>query len=475
MKKIICKILAIMLGFSIVVITPAPVSVKADTGDFATFSIIAVSQSVFQYGPGKAITFTISNPNYEENVKFQIFNSKNKLIRTFLDDGFFSSIMSVSWDGKDTAKKYVADGTYKFKATAGKSYKLYYFKVKKKLLASDSSANKYGFLKMYGISVKIPSTWLVNYTYGSSYGRCIYIYSPLTNGKEAQIMFSYKNYSAMDFTDTFIKEETLKASDDRVQGYYSGKVTGTSTKTVGGIASTVKNYEYNSYNLSGRIGMNSFEAAVTDTFTLRSKMMINIKLACRVGYTGCASIYKTVMDSVKFSDVNPNISQEFEGMDMQTEGTVVSAPFSLPLPTGFFAMSYEDDWTGETYQSLAYGNPIYQDSRFQAGFQESDTSEESFETMVSAQKDELRGLPETTPKLEDVTIDGVACKKVSVSYLNERFQWTEIQEYYMFERNATVYTFYVTIIAEKGQYDKQKIAEFIATKDAMIASLKIAK
>jgi len=474
MKKIICKILAIVLGFSIVVITPAPVSVKADTGDFQTFSIISVSQSVFQYGPGKSISFTVSNPNYEENVKFQIFNSKNKLIRTFSDDGYFMSIMTVSWDGKDTAKKYVADGTYKFKATVGKSYKLYYFKVKKKLLASDTNANKYGFLKMYGISVKIPSTWIVNYSYGSQ-GRLIYIYSPLSNGKEAQIYFSYKNYSATDFTDSFIKEETLKASDDRIQGYYAGKVIGTSTKTIGGISSTIKNYEYNSYNLPGRMSMSSFEAAVTDSFTLRSKMMFNIKLACRVGYTGCASIYKTIMDSVKYSDVDPSVSQEFYGMDIQTTGTVVSAPFSLVLPTGFFAIAYEDDWSGETYQTLGYGNPIYQDSRFQAGFYESDTSEESFETMVSSTKDSLRGLPNTTPKVEDVTIDGVAFKKVSVSYLNERFQWADIQEYYMFEKSNVVYTFYVTINAEKKLYDKDTITGFIATKDAMIASLKIAK
>ncbi len=314
----------------------------------------------------------------------------------------------------------------------------------------------------------------MDYYYGNV-GRNYYMYSPLSNGKQAQILFSYKNYSSTDFTSNFIKEETIKASDAMVLNDFSGSIISTSVTKLGGYAAVNKKYEYNSYNLTGKISYESFDASVSEYFVSKGKFIFDIVCSNKKGYSGNSSIFSQILSSVKFTSVSSTISDEFEDVEIQNSGNVVSDPFSFDLPAGICAMTYEDYYSGDTYLNIVYGNPIFNDSRFSARFDTFDTDDESFETMISMRKDSLRGLPNTVPKMEDVIIDGVTMKKISVNYQNERYKWVDIKEYYMFENNDKVYSFSVAISAEKGGYDKQVITEMINKRDAIISTLKIDK
>ncbi len=83
MKKLLSKLLVLTFVVSLLVVVQSPLQVKADTGDFQSLTIISASQSVFQYGTGKTIRFTATNPMYD-TLKLQILNSKSTVVATLV-------------------------------------------------------------------------------------------------------------------------------------------------------------------------------------------------------------------------------------------------------------------------------------------------------------------------------------------------------------------------------------------------------
>ena len=474
MKKLFSLLVALSVVLSTAVVIP--VSVSANTADNPDFAIVYASKTILHIGEKRAISFQVYNPKMNA-AKTEIIDSKGKLVKLMGTTEYYFGFYA--WDGKDSKKKYVSDGNYRIKLTVSSKSKFLMFKVKKNILANDIEAATHGFVNMYGCSIKIPSSWDVYSSYSdystSSQGKYFNLYSPYKKGKtQTVISFKYRNFTSSDFSDAFILQESIKSSDFSATSEFAGKVLGEFKTNIGGRSNTVKTYEYNSKYLQSLYDLTNYLATIKDYFSVNNKIVFDIKISCKKGDNSSQADVSEILKSLKFTTIDAKWFDEFGSAEITSSGKVVCSPFTFTLPTGYYSeMAVTSSIDKGCF--VTKGNKVFADKRFRAQIGSVSQTSYSFDTYASMIKDSFRGLPGVIPNSEDVTIDGVSMKKISASYINERYKWADISEVYIFQRDSTFYMVYFTIKAEKNIFDMTTINKMIADKDALMASIKIAK
>ncbi|MEI6601892.1 MAG: hypothetical protein WCL54_00230 [Clostridia bacterium] len=469
MKKSMSLLLAIVFITSLIVIAPA--TVRANTIHYYP-TILSVTKDIFQYGGTKKVSFwTIDYSDYY-SPKVGVYDSKNKLVVAITKITKTNEDMAMySWDGKNAKKKYVSDGTYKFKYTISAYSSTMSFIVKKSPKKSEIPKTQYGTMKMDGYTMKIPSDWQAGAymsTYLASY---YYIRSPKVSGvgKRASIFFRYVDYSGTGMSDSFIQKETLKSLDKKALDESGGKIIGLNSTKIGKFPGVKKTYEYKATSINGLLapGESSYTASVKKLVAVKQSVAYQIDVCQAKGNTSMNAKVSKILTSI----TNTKTTSGSNFGPLVFGGKAAQADLRYTIPVGMFAEKY-------TYSSYMYlGNPINMDNRCYASIYADDVDYDvNVDASVNDILDNLKEFsgPLVVPVVEDVMLDGLPAVKIKVSIIDDALKTILIDEYYVFRLYSKIYEVNFTIDMEDEEYNKDDYDDFVILKDQFFASLQLA-